>query len=418
MTARPVVDRPVKEPASAARPVADGPYLRAAEEPGRSIALEVAVRTFLPSGRGPSVALVGVAHIAEGELYEDIQELLDQHDLVLYESVKPPGTGGAGGDTDAERVGSTRAAMKFLAGMLAAFQREASQYPGSLDDLEPFATTHDPRLAGWLSAARTDAWGRRTSYRLERDGFVLTSLGADGRPGGAGAEADLQVTDETPVEPMLGGAGEENLQSALAKALGLEFQLDAIDYDRAHFRCSDMAMDQLQRALQEHGVEFEVLQGSLAGSSLPGRIALFLLRVVRVLDVFVEGAIADALKVVLIELFSDEAFLETSLRQYGPGFGEVLINQRNQVVLDDLKKILANELDVGSIAILYGAGHMPDMGERLAEQLGYRPADEQWLTAFEVDLRKTALPPGQMQDIRQMVRQQMRSLGAQSGPPD
>ncbi len=404
-TARPVEDDP---PPRAVPSVVDASYLRTAEEPGRSIALEVAARTFVPAGPGPMVVLVGVAHIAEAELYEDLQELLDAQDLVLYESVKPAGTGGAGGATDAERVGSTRAAMEFLAGVLATFHREHARYPPSLDDLEAFAARRDPRLSQWLAEARIDAWGRPTTYRLDEQGFVLTSLGADRRVGGTGEAADLDVTHETPVPPVFAGAEQDNLQSALAKALGLAFQLDAIDYDRPHFRCSDMAMDQLQRALEQRGVAFDVLEGSLAGSSLPGRIALFLLRLVRVADVFFDGAIADALKVMLIELFSDEAFLEQSLQQYGPGFGDVLIDQRNQVVLDDLKEILAQEPEVGSIAILYGAAHMPDLGERLAEQLSYHPADEQWFTAFEVNLRASAISPAQLQSIRQMVRQQIR----------
>ena len=108
-------------------------------------------------------------------------------------------------------------------------------------------------------------------------------------------------------------------------------------------------MDQLRRALEAEGLDMTPLEGSLAASSLPGRITVFILRIVRTLDIFFDGMIADALKVMLIELFSDEAFLEQSLRQFGEGFARVLIEQRNQVVVDDLKVIVENEPNVRTL---------------------------------------------------------------------
>ena len=206
------------------------------------------------------------------------------------------------------------------------------------------------------------------------------------------------------------GRADDNLQAELAKALGLEFQLDALDYDRSHFRCSDMAMDQLERALRTEGVDFAPIRGSLVGSSLPGKLGVFILRLIRAADVFFEGVIADAMKVVLIEIFSDEAVLQQSMNQFGRGFSTVIIDQRNQIVVDDVQAIMLREPDVESIAILYGAGHMPDMTKRFADQLGYRPTSEQWLTAFQVDLTESGLSSGQLHAIRRMVRQQLGQL--------
>ena len=67
-------------------------------------------------------------------------------------------------------------------------------------------------------------------------------------------------------------------------------------------------------------------------------------------------------------------------------------------------------------AILYGAGHMPDMARRLTEQLGYRPTGEQWLTAFEVDLERSAMSARQLERIRWMVRYQLEQLKSQQNP--
>jgi len=228
--------------------------------------------------------------------------------------------------------------------------------------------------------------------------------------GGTGADADIKVTSDTAVNAEFQEDDQDNIQAELAKALGLAFQLDGIDYDRSSFRCSDMSMDQLARAMEAEGLDMAPLEGSLAASSLPGRITVFILRIVRTLDIFFDGMIADALKVMLIELFSDEAFLEQSMRQFGDGFARVLIEQRNQVVVDDLKVIVENERDVRSLAIFYGAAHMPDMSERLIQQLGYRPEGEQWFTAFEVDLTETAMSPEQLQNLRLMMRRQLRMM--------
>jgi hypothetical protein len=346
-------------------------------------------------------------------MYADLQELLDAQDVVLYESVTPPGTGGvpAGAD-DAERVAGTRAALRFLAAVLAVHWEQRGSYPESLDALAAFGSRLDPRIAQWVATAQVDGWGREVSYRRAGGGgFVLESLGADGRPGGDGAAADLELTSEDDVGT-LGLAGEEdNLQAELAKALGLRFQLDAIDYDRANFRGSDMAMDQLERALAERGIDFGEIGSSLAGTSLPARLAIMMLRLIRFADEFIfEGTIADGCKVVLIEMFNDDVMLEQAIAQMGPGFADVIIGQRNQVAVDDLKALLAEEPEVGSVAILYGAAHMPDLAERLADQLGYRPAGEQWYTAFKVDLADSALTERQLRTLRSMVRQQMGEL--------
>ena len=400
-----------------ARPVEDaapfGPYMRSVEDPGRKIALEIASRTFVPvDAVRPTVALVSVAHIAESELYEQLQAVLDAHDLVLYESVMPTGAGGAGGNTDSERARSTEAVMKFTAGSLYRFRHRQQRYPADLSELTDVAGRRDARVAQWLVAAQTDGWGRRIVYEVGEGGrqFVLTSLGADRAVGGAGVDADIKVTSETAVNAEFREDGQDNIQAELAKALGLAFQLDGIDYNRPHFRCSDMSMDQLQRAMKAEGLDMAPLEDSLGGSSLPGRIAVFLLRVIRMLDIFFDGVIADSMKVVLIELFSDNAFMEQSFRQFGDGFERVLIEQRNQIVIDDLRVILERERDIQSVAIFYGAAHMPDMAERLADQLGYRPHDEQWFTAFEVDLDKSAMTPAQLQSLRRMIRQQLRMM--------
>lgn len=415
---------PSAPPAPSAPQAAEAPdanprqFLRIAEERNKWIALEIASRDYVRRegsgpGWGPRITLVGVAHIGDRAFYRDLQKLLNEYDVVLFESVKPPGTGGAGGETPQQRIDSTRNAVRFVGGVLEACRERTQGYPHDLEALVKFAQDKDARLAQWLQVALVDAWGRPLHYELtpatqdQPARIELASLGADGRLGGEGENADIELGESNPADP-LPQLNDDNLQSQLADALGLEFQLEALDYSPANWRCSDMAMDEVSRRLAARGLDFDVLGGTLAGSSFPAKVVGILLRFIRFADSLVEGAIADTFKIMMIEMLSDESIIEGSMQQFGQGFGEVIINERNQVVIDDLKSLLEREPKVKSIAVLYGAGHMPDLAERLREQLAYEPAGERWLRAISVDIAKSAVSPAEVNRMRVMMRQMLR----------
>src|SRR5262249_24419015 len=86
----------------------------------------------------------------------------------------------------------------------------------------------------------------------------------------------------------------------------------------------------------------------------------------------------------------------------------VLIQSRNQAVMDDL----ATELKglVQSIAIFYGAGHMPDMEQRLKRDFHYRPVEEIWLTAISINPAQAGVTEAEEQMIRSLIRWQTEAL--------
>ena len=397
-------------------------YLRVIEEPGESIALEIAAQRFVPAdGSGPQIGLVGVSHIGERELYDQIQSLLGEYDVVLYESVMPPGAAGAGGDDDEHRRASTIQAMQFVTAALAMHHDQLGKYPQDQTQLLAFAAGRDPRLEDWLTNASVDAWDRPLAYASADDqqSYTLASLGADGKVGGEGADADLEMSHETADDTASLLPPEDNIQAQLASALGLQFQLDAIDYGRPGWRCSDMTVVQLEQALADKGVDFGPISGALAGTSWPAKFVGFILKLVQTMDVWMEGAISDTLKVILIELLSDETILEQGLQQFGVGFEEVIVGQRNQIVIDQLRTIRELEPEVESVAVLYGAAHMRDMADRLTSQLGYQATGETWVTAIKVDLKHSAVPPGQLEFLRRTFKQQLqRQWGDTPGQPD
>lgn len=400
--------------------LSDG-YLRVVEESGGLITLEVAARTFEPiDGVGPKISLVGVSHIGEAELYTSLQELLNKHEVVLYESVMPTGGDGPKGSDDKLRHASTEKAMQFVAEAIARHHTVNGRYPTSKEDLLEFARSRDPRLEDWLAKAAIDAWGKTLTYTSPEDQqtFSLVSLGADGKEGGEGSDADIKL-DQTSLPEEAEMQGEEvNLQESLAKALGLEYQLVSIDYGQENWRCSDMTIDQLKRALEEEGADFAPLEGALAGTSWQGKLAGAALKIIQWLDDWADGAISDMIKIVLIDLFADETVIEQGLKQFGQGFEEVIVRQRNQVVIDELLEMREREPEVKSIAVFYGAAHMLDMQERLYSQLGYKAVSQEWITAIQVDLSKSVLPPSQVRIMRRSFKQQLKRQFGQSSTGD
>ncbi len=385
-------------------------FLRIEEERGKWVALDIASREF-QLDEGLRVALVGVAHIGDRSFYRSVERLLSEYDLVLYESVMPSGARGAGGDTDAERIASTKSAMGFVGGLIEGHFVTKGRYPDHLEELEAYASKMDPRLGAWLAKATLDGWGRPLFYGVdaESDDYTLLSYGGDGREGGEDDAADINLADLDPPMPLDLGGDDNNIQVQLAEALSLDFQLAAIDYSHPNWQCSDMAMDQVDRALADRGVDFEVVGGALAGTSMTAKIAKVFLGFIKVADSFLDGAIADTFKVILIEMLGDETMMRAGMDQFGEGFEEVIVDMRNQVVIDDLATVVRERPEVKSVAILYGAAHMDDMVERLEDQLGATEVDEVWLRAIEVDIEASVVSARELAQMRMMMRQMMQS---------
>jgi len=396
-------------------------HLRSTESADEVLSLEIALTELRPVSAersGPTITLVGVAHIGDAAYYERLQTILDRADIVLYESVMPPGAAGPIEiATDEDRADRTLAAMGFVGATIVSGRSDDGTLPASLAASRARAVERDGRLGSWLERAAIDAWGHPMIYERSGDGrsFTLTSLGADGAEGGSGVDADLVAPDHprtaAAIEAMAGGDEGGSIQAELAAALGLAFQLEAIRYDRPSYRCVDMDLDQLGRALEARGLAIDDLGAALGDQSLTGRRATVMLRMIRVMDRLLGGAVADTMKVVMVEMLGDAQLVDRSLDQVAPGLGAVLIDERNQVVIDALIDVVEDADPDETIAIFYGAGHMADFIERLEDQLGYVPVAQQWLEAMGVDLSESAIDKRQLNMIRLSIRSAMRQMG-------
>jgi hypothetical protein len=394
---------PAPEP-SALEP---GPYVRLVEEnAGRALRLELCVRVLEPAGgEGPRIFLASVVHIGEPAYYHALQTLLDARDVVLFEQVGgvhgadpgplPPG--------ELARVRATERRLRMLAVAVQRFRASENRLPGDLDRV---ATTRQ------LELARRDAWDGRVALVPTEDGFELLSLGADGAPGGEGAAADLRLSDQPPLDPREVGE-ETGLQRTLANALGLVFQLDAVDYGGERWRNSDMSLEQLQDSVRAAGAgsDASALFGALDGSSALARIGGFL---IGLLGSSKQGS--ATLKLLGIEILARAEDLLAAAPRELSALMEVLIEQRNAVGLSDLAAVIEEEPDVRSIAVFYGAAHMADLEREIVAELDYDIGVDAWLAAVRVDTADLGLPSEQVRFLRRTIQRTLdRELGRASG---
>lgn len=406
-------------PASKAEAVAKEPselkWVRVKQDERRNLRLQVAQREFVPAkDNGPSVTLQGAVHIGDAEFYKKMQEDLDGYDLILYEGVSPSGSDNPKQPaSDTVREERTRNRIRLIAIMLerAKHNAEGKAYPKTLDELQAsLIAKGKPRQAAWVGSAKLDGWSHPLIYELSPDGasFTLTSLGKDNKPGGDGPDADQSLADQKPLSKGELGS-EEGIQKKLASALGLTFQLDQMHETSAKWINADITVDDLQDRLGTGDEGRDTLLSILDPSSLPAQIAGFILGIVEKMP-----AISVRAKVMMVELLgnADEALMGAAAAQGmgGEHLMKVIIQERNQVVIDDLQHAMRDHPEAKRIAIIYGAGHMPDLSAKLVKQLDYRHKAGHWITAVKVDLDAAGIDEEELQMTEEMIGQQMEML--------
>jgi len=194
------------------------------------------------------------------------------------------------------------------------------------------------------------------------------------------------------------GDGEvASLQRKLAKWFGFRYQLDALDYTAENFVHADMTE---QEFLDGGG---GVLipgrdAGKTAGSTAEDpeapagpdygmgqrRLTTAVNSTLGVVEEFGEELLG---KPSVVRSMARRMFAETmgtadigSALDMFPGLTELILTKRNEVVLERLKATLAEA--PRTVAIFYGAAHMPDLEKRLVDSLGFERADAHWLRAW------------------------------------
>jgi hypothetical protein len=410
--------------AAAAPSVPPGKYLERTEDAASGrVCMQTGMRKFAPvNGKGPAIWLVGAAHVGDQAYYEALQKHLDAQTLVLYESVGNPAFMRLVPAEAAGKIQWTRSAMDFLEQAVVTFHAKNGRYPATPAELETLEGKRGQKA--WLLRALADGWGGAILYQPGAGGkkAVLRSLGSDGREGGSGDAADILL--EVNLGRELEKTESAGLQKDLADMLGLVFQMDGICYDRANFVNSDLSVAEIQARLAEHDkasgaaggetAQFKAMMAAMRGAN---PMVGGLLKLAKGL-LGASPSMREVVKLVMVEVLSNAEEMMASGAMDRMGAGDlmaVLIGDRNQRVVQDLKRVLTELKDGETVAVFYGAGHMADLEKTVVGELGYRPVAEKWLTVMSADPAKTGISRETMnslrQGIRQAIRQQMELAG-------
>lgn len=368
--------------------------------------LEIASREYRPkSGQGPVVHLVGAIHIGEKSYYEALQRHLDAMDLVMFEGVKPGALQSTDNATDEDRATITTARIRLLGIAIEKSRVKEGKLPDSLDAFAAAQTNQGKRL---IEACRVDGWAKPLSYIIAPDGktFDLISFGADAASGGDGPASDLKLSMQKPLSDDEKGAS-IGIQQKMATALDLQFQMTGINYDRANWVNSDMSMEALAKRMKSEGQSIEPLMKMMDGSSPMAGVAGMFLGMIKS-----NPRMQTMVKMMLVNTLGAADDAMGSMPGSMGSFFKVIVEDRNQVVIEDLKRIIREKPELKSIGVFYGAGHLPGMDKDMLA-LGYERGPVTWFQGVVVDFKTAGITAAEAAQYKKMAEQMLRSQTGQ-----
>ena len=169
-----------------------------------------------------------------------------------------------------------------------------------------------------------------------------------------------------------------SIQGGMKDMLNLEYQLEKIDYMAKNFRHADMSPEEFSEDLERRGDSLMKMLARMMGASLAaqasggGDIAMLMAMVSDDRPKMLKQAAAKQ----LVDMEAVTAGMQDANGE------ETLIKGRNAKAM----KILRQELGgpKKTAAVFYGAGHLPDMADRLIEDFNMQPTTTTWLDAWDL----------------------------------
>lgn len=174
-----------------------------------------------------------------------------------------------------------------------------------------------------------------------------------------------------------------NAQQGMTKMLGLEFQLEQIDYSAGNFVHADMSPKEFDDAMRKRGESwwtmFTRLMREGAERAERGKPTGPEVGIGDLWGLFFGKDREIRLRRIMAEQFTDMDVLTAA---FGGEEGSTLITDRNGAALE----VLGEQIAEGKrrIAIFYGAAHMEDFDQRLKEDFGMEPGEVEWIEAWDL----------------------------------
>ncbi|MEX2579388.1 MAG: hypothetical protein WD342_10045 [Verrucomicrobiales bacterium] len=180
--------------------------------------------------------------------------------------------------------------------------------------------------------------------------------------------------------------GVRSLQRMASSFLGLEFQLEGIDYSSPNFVHADIDWDEYGQLMAARNQSFATLfsralnlarEGNVEG--LPTSEAAMSGLLGRLVTAVRSGDGTELKRSMAPLLGESEGFIA----QIEGEDGTVIVGERNRVVLEKLEEEMRRR-GPGRFAIFYGAGHMPDLETRLLGE-GFAKERVVWFDAWTME---------------------------------
>lgn len=172
-----------------------------------------------------------------------------------------------------------------------------------------------------------------------------------------------------------------NAQIAMKNMLDLSFQLDEVDYGARNFVHADLSPEELSQSMDERGESLYVYFWRLfyAAMNQYAKDPLGLQDVKKLSATLASGSDNSFKVLFAYELVNAENYEEI----LGVDADSAVIGARNQRAID----VLREQIESGktNVAVFYGVAHMPDMEQRLMEQLGFAYLGTTWVDAWNLD---------------------------------
>lgn len=199
---------------------------------------------------------------------------------------------------------------------------------------------------------------------VKSDSVDAASIGRDEEPSGMGA-----------------------FQKGFGKMLGLDYQLDHIDYGAENFVHADITAERMEELMEERNINlFTIFMEALMDAFKQAAEGTQAGPQITIVDLFKLAFAKDRAhewKMILGPVMGDVEAQASGLGN--TKIGKLILDERNVEAM----KIVDRELSTGgkSMGLFYGAAHLPGMA-KIMEGMGFKKTAESWMTAWKVGTEK------------------------------
>ncbi|MBL68126.1 MAG: hypothetical protein CMO74_06695 [Verrucomicrobiales bacterium] len=173
------------------------------------------------------------------------------------------------------------------------------------------------------------------------------------------------------------------IQRAMQRFLDLDFQLDAIKYNRPNFIHADMDPKTFAKRQRARGETMLNLMLKTMREEMARKRAGEEIEEITPAELLIALLSPNRAREMKRLLAANMGTVEDALSSLEGEEGTVILTERNQVALKVLRRTL-QEGEHKKIAIFYGAAHMPDMERRLKKEFGMERQGLTWVSAWRM----------------------------------